>query len=108
MGASSNSGQAPTIALKAQPNTVLSGVATMLNWNASNASSVSIAGVGTFPAIGSVKVTPTVTTTYTATATGPGGKTESSTIVTVTTSDEKPTIVIVRPWKLLAQTIISA
>jgi hypothetical protein len=92
MGASSNSGQAPTIALKAQPNTVLSGVATMLNWNASNASSVSIAGVGTFPAIGSVKVTPTVTTTYTATATGPGGKTESSTIVTVTTSDEKPTI----------------
>jgi len=93
MGASGNSGQPPAIALDAQPNTVMSGAATMLSWNASNANQVSISGIGTFAASGSVKVTPTVTTTYTATATGAGGKTESSTVVSVVTPGEKPTIV---------------
>jgi len=84
----------PTITLAAQPNTVASGSSTVLSWNASNATSVSISGVGTFPATGSVKVTPAATTTYTATATGPGGTTQSSTVVSVTTSGAKPTIVL--------------
>jgi len=92
MPTSGNSGQAPAIQLNAQPNAVTSGAATMLSWNASNATSVSISGVGTFPASGSVKVTPTVTTTYNATATGPGGKTESSTVVSVVTPEQKPTV----------------
>lgn len=92
MATSSNSGQAPAIQLNAQPNAVTSGAATMLIWNASNATSVTISGVGTFPASGSVKVTPTVTTTYQATATGPGGKTESSTVVSVVTPEQKPTV----------------
>ncbi len=65
MGTPSNSGQAPAIQLNAQPNTVISGAATMLSWNATNTTSVSISGLGNFPASGSVKVTPTVTTTYT-------------------------------------------
>ena len=82
----------PAIALKAQPSTVTSGASTMLSWNASNADSVSISGVGIFPASGSVKLTPIVTTTYTATATGPAGKAESSTVVSVTTSGQKPTV----------------
>jgi hypothetical protein len=83
----------PTITLAAQPGTVLSGTSTMLSWTASNATSVAIGGLGTFPATGSVKVTPTSTTTYTATATGPGGTTVSSTTVTVTTSENPvPTI----------------
>src|SRR5579863_7795665 len=73
--------QAPTITLNAQPGTVLSGTSTVLSWNASNANSVSSSGLGTFPASGSVKVTPTGTTTYTATAAGPGGTTASSTVV---------------------------
>ena len=92
MGASSTSGQAPTIALSAQPNAVTSGAATLLSWNASNANSVSISGVGTFPASGSIKLAPTVTTTYTATATGPTGKAESSTVVSVVSSEQKPTV----------------
>ncbi len=92
MATSSNSGQAPAIQLNAQPNAVTSGAATMLIWNASNATSVTISGVGTFPASGSVKVTPTVTTIYQATATGPGGKTESSTVVSVVTPEQKPTV----------------
>ena len=80
----------PTITLAAQPGTVLSGTSTMLSWTASNATSVTISGLGTFPATGSVKVTPTATTTYTATATGPGGTTVSTTTVTVTASQNPP------------------
>jgi hypothetical protein len=88
----SASQQAPAIKLSAQPSTVTSGASTMLSWNASNASSVSISGLGKFPASGSVRVTPAATTTYTASATGPGGTTASSTVVTVTTSAQKPTL----------------
>ena len=87
-----SSGLQPSISLAAQPNTVSSGSSTVLSWKASNTSSVSISGLGTFPATGSVKVTPTATTTYTATATGPGGTTASSTLVSVTTSGPAPTI----------------
>jgi hypothetical protein len=82
----------PTISFGAQPDTVARGTATVLSWNASNANSVSIAGVGTFPSSGSTKVAPTVTTTYTATATGTGGQATSSTVVAVTTSGQAPTI----------------
>jgi hypothetical protein len=82
----SNGQQVPAITFKAQPATVTAGASTVLNWNASNAKSVSITGLGAFPATGSVKVTPTTTTTYTATATGPGGTSASSTVVSVTTS----------------------
>ena len=92
MAQKNSTSQTPTISLKAQPGTVTSGTSTMLTWNASNATSVTISGLGTFPASGSVKVTPTATTTYTATATGPGGTTQSSTVVSVTTSTPKPTI----------------
>src|ERR1700680_3764069 len=84
----------PSITLAAQPSTVSSGSSTVLTWNASNASSVSISGVGTFPASGSVKVTPTATTTYTATATGTGGETASSTGANVTISGQAPTIAL--------------
>lgn len=85
---------APTITFGAQPSVVANGVQAVLRWDTSNASSVSIGGVGTFAADGSVKIAPTVTTTYTATASGPGGKTISSTVVTVTGSNQNlpPTI----------------
>src|SRR5579864_8101065 len=92
MAQKNSASQAPTITLKAQPGTVTSGASTVLSWTASNANSVSISGLGTFPVSGSVKVTPTATTTYTATATGPGGATASSTVVSVTTSGPKPTV----------------
>jgi phosphatidylinositol-3-phosphatase len=92
--AAGNNSTLPAITFSAQPGTVASGGSTVLSWSTSNASSVSIGGVGTFPASGSVKVTPTATTTYTATATGTGGKTASSTVVKVTTSGPAPTIVL--------------
>src|ERR1700686_4879658 len=88
----STSQQVPAITFNAQPGTVTRGASTMLSWNASNDSSVSISGLGTFQASGSVKAAPTTTTTYTATAIGPLGKTESSTVVRVTTSGQAPTV----------------
>src|ERR1700680_3295737 len=84
----------PAITFNAQPGTVASGASTVLSWTASDTTSVSVSGVGTFPATGSPKVTPTATTTYTATAAGPGGKTQSSTVVSVTTSGPQPTVVL--------------
>jgi hypothetical protein len=83
---------APAITLKAEPNSVASGASTMLNWDASNASSVTISGFGSFPVSGSLKVTPTTTTTYTATAIGKSGKAQASATISVTTSGQKPTI----------------
>jgi hypothetical protein len=94
MSTQNSSQSAPTIALNASPGTVSSGASAMLSWNAKNASSVSISGLGSFPATGSTKVTPTATTKYTATATGPGGTTASSTLVSVTTSGQTPTVTL--------------
>jgi hypothetical protein len=85
--------QVPTITFAAQSGTVTSGASTVLNWKASNATSVNISRLGTFPTSGSVTITPTATTTYTATATGPGGKAEASIVVSVTTtSSQEPTL----------------
>jgi phosphatidylinositol-3-phosphatase len=90
---SSNSNKsAPTIVFTAQPTMINRGSSTTLNWNASNATSVSIPGVGTFGATGSVKASPSATITYTATAAGPGGTTKSSASVTVITPGATPTI----------------
>jgi len=55
----------------------------MLSWTTTNATSVTIAGVGTFGANASTSVSPTATTSYTATATGAGGSASSSATVTV-------------------------
>ena len=64
MSSQNNSSMQPAITLEATPSTVTNGVATVLTWKARNAVSVTIAGLGTFPAVGSAKVTPTVTTIY--------------------------------------------
>jgi hypothetical protein len=75
--------QAPTIILSAQPTQITVGSAAVLTWSTSNAISVSINGLGTVSASGSVHLTPRSTTTYAATATGPGGKAHASTTITV-------------------------
>jgi len=69
--------------LSAQPNAVLPGTPTVLNWTSSNTTLVTINGLGTFPPSGSVQVAPASTATYTANATGPGGTTPTSTTVIV-------------------------
>ena len=93
MTSQNNSSVQPAIIFAATPSTVTSGVATLLTWKATNAKSVSISGLGTFPAAGSAKVTPTVTTAYTAAATGPQGTSASTVVVHVMAPTEKPTLI---------------
>jgi hypothetical protein len=92
MSSQNNSSMQPAITLEATPSTVTNGVATVLTWKARNAASVTIAGLGTFPAVGSAKVTPTVTTIYEAVAIGPFGTSASAALVKVTAPLEKPTL----------------
>ena len=74
----------PTITLKAEPSAIDLGRNTMLRWQANNASTVTISGLGEVPASGQREVSPRVSTTYTATAIGEGGNATASTRVTVT------------------------
>jgi outer membrane protein OmpA-like peptidoglycan-associated protein len=67
------SGPVPTIIFTASPDIVQKGGTVNLNWQTTNATEVSIEGIGTVPATGTRKVKPTENTTYTLTATGVGG-----------------------------------
>lgn len=75
---------APTATLTANPNTVSAGQPTTLSWQTSNASDVSIDGLGTVEASGSRQVTPADSTTYHLVAKGSGGNQEATARVTVT------------------------
>ncbi len=75
---------APTITLRAQPGTIDRGGSTTLQWDAKNATSVSISpGVGDVAATGNRSVSPTSSVTYTATAMGPGGSATDTARITV-------------------------
>jgi peptidoglycan-associated lipoprotein len=74
----------PTITLRAQPATIERGGSTTLQWEASNASTVTITPeLGNVPAMGNRSVSPTSSVTYQATATGPGGSASDIARVTV-------------------------
>jgi len=74
---------APTATLAASPNVVQRGQTTVLSWQTTNATEISIPGLGVVPASGSRSITPEISTTYTLTAKGPGGTRDASTRVTV-------------------------
>ena len=74
---------APTIQFSAQPASIFLRQSSTLSWHTTNATKVSIANLGDFPAVGSTSVSPTTTQTYTATATGPNGSATTSVTVTV-------------------------
>ena len=76
----------PTVTLTALPASITGGQSSALAWTSSNATSVSISGLGSVALNGSTIVVPGATTTYTATATGPGGTQLASSTVTVTTN----------------------
>jgi phosphatidylinositol-3-phosphatase len=81
---------APAINLSAQPNTIASGASSILSWTATQATSVTINGLGTFAATGSVTVVPSATTTYTAVVNGPGGSVNARVTVNVTGTPPPP------------------
>src|SRR5580693_8732728 len=81
---------APTASLTANPNTIDKGQSTTLTWQTSNATDVSIDGVGAVQASGSQQVTPSDSTTYTLTAKGAGGTQQATARVTVTQPPPPP------------------
>ena len=74
---------APTATLTATPGQVSAGDQVTLSWRTTDATSVSIEGVGDVPTTGVKTVTPAASTTYHLTARGEGGTAEASAHVTV-------------------------
>jgi peptidoglycan-associated lipoprotein len=74
---------APTAQLTATPTVISAGDQVELSWRTTNASSVSIDGLGDVPTVGVKTVTPTETTTYHLVARGDGGTADASALVTV-------------------------
>jgi peptidoglycan-associated lipoprotein len=81
---------APTASLTANPNTIEAGQSTTLTWQTTNASDVSIDGIGAVQPSGSQSVTPGDSTTYHLTAKGAGGTQEATARVTVTKAPPPP------------------
>jgi peptidoglycan-associated lipoprotein len=75
---------APTASISVSPDTIQAGQSATLTWQTSNASDVSIDGIGAVQPSGSQQVTPTDSTTYRLVAKGSGGTQEATTRLTVT------------------------
>src|SRR5579875_105009 len=75
---------APTASITSNPQTVTAGNPVVLTWQTTNATNVSIDGIGQVETSGTQTVTPAQTTTYHLVATGQGGSTDATVQVTVT------------------------
>lgn len=68
-----------------EPSSIERGQSAILRWNVNGSTNVAISnGIGTVPASGNQRVTPTATTTYTLTASGAGGDTTATATLRVT------------------------
>jgi len=74
---------APTAQLTATPTTVTAGDQVVLSWRTSNATSISIDGIGDVPSSGVKTVTPSESTSYHLVARGDGGSADATARVTV-------------------------
>jgi peptidoglycan-associated lipoprotein len=74
---------APTASLSANPNTINQGESTTLTWQTTNATDVTIDGIGPVDTSGSRQVTPSDSTTYHLVAKGAGGTQDATARVTV-------------------------
>jgi len=74
----------PTASISVSPDTIQKGQSSTLSWQTSNASDVSIDGIGAVQASGSQQVSPGDSTTYHLVAKGSGGTQEATTRLTVT------------------------
>ncbi|MGA7631227.1 MAG: peptidoglycan-associated lipoprotein Pal [Terriglobales bacterium] len=81
---------APTASLSANPNTVDAGQPTTLTWQTTNATDVSIDGIGPVDLNGSRQVTPVGSTTYHLVAKGTGGTQDATARVTVNPAPAPP------------------
>jgi len=74
---------APTAQLTATPSSISAGDQVVLNWRTTDATSVSIEGIGDVPTSGVKSVTPTTSTSYHLVARGEGGSADATARVTV-------------------------
>ena len=81
---------APTASISVSPNSIQAGQSASLTWQTSNATDVSIDGIGAVQPNGSQSVSPTDSTTYHLTAKGAGGTQEASARITVTQPPPPP------------------
>lgn len=81
---------APTASLSANPDTINKGDSTTLTWQTTNATTVSIDGIGPVDPSGSRQVTPTDSTTYHLVAKGVGGTQDATARVTVNAAPAPP------------------
>ena len=81
---------APTASIAVSPNTIQAGQSASLTWQTSNATDVSIDGIGAVQPNGSQSVSPTESTTYHLTAKGSGGTQEATARLTVSQAPPPP------------------
>ncbi len=74
---------APTAELTATPSSISAGDQAQLAWHTTNATTVTIEGIGEVPSAGVKTVTPTASTTYHLVARGAGGSADASAHITV-------------------------
>jgi len=82
---------APTAQITATPSTVAAGDQVQLTWRTTDATSISIDGIGDVPSSGVKSVTPTTSTSYHLVARGEGGTADATARVTVNSA---PAVVV--------------
>lgn len=80
----------PTASISVDPNSIQKGQSATLSWQTTNATDVSIDGIGAVQPSGSQQVSPADSTTYHLTAKGQGGTTDATTRITVTQPPPPP------------------
>jgi peptidoglycan-associated lipoprotein len=80
----------PTASISVDPNSIQKGQSATLSWQTTNATDVSIDGIGAVQPSGSQQVSPSDSTTYHLTAKGAGGTTDATTRITVTQPLQPP------------------
>jgi len=96
---------APTASISVNPNSIQAGQSASLTWQTTNATDVSIDGIGAVQANGSQSVSPTDSTTYHLTAKGAGGTQEASARITVTQPPPPPPPPSVTDQELFSQNV---
>ena len=95
----------PTASISANPNSVDKGMSTTLTWQTTNATDVSIDGIGAVQPNGSQEVTPTDSTTYHLVAKGAGGTQEATARVTVNAAPAPPPAASLSDEELFARNV---
>ncbi len=96
---------APTASISVSPNSIQAGQSASLTWQTSNATDVSIDGIGAVQPNGSQSVSPTDSTTYHLIAKGAGGTQDASARITVTAAPTPPPPPSVTDQELFSQNV---